>query len=238
MSRLKEALIKDGDVRNSLTKVLFQLAVVAKGSFEGKGKEYNPPQTLTISPTFWREYGCYLGCGGCCRDWTLNYLPSEVEVFSEHYSKWSSEFVEQKITINGVEKILYLMPQISYTQWRVEWCRFLGKGGECRIHKLNPFSCHIELIRFVNVKGSGHIQKSPYARQWYRARVVDGIKGDLLCTFSDQFSLKQFEGNDLPVLRRMLTWANYLGIKTYLPEIIHQAIVSVYAGNRKAVRIH
>lgn len=66
----------------------------------------------------------------------------------------------------------------------------------------------------------------------------DGVKGALLCTFNDKFSLGQFEDNDLPVLRRMLTWANYLGIKTYLPEIIHQAIVSVYAGNRKAVRIH
>jgi hypothetical protein len=52
--------------------------------------------------------------------------------------------------------------------------------------------------------------------------MVTGVKGDVRCTFGDEFDEEQFWNNDIPVLSQFLVWAEYFGIETHLPELIYQ----------------
>jgi Fe-S-cluster containining protein len=229
-------LPKGGD---STLKNFDKLSVVACEPFTIGGKKFSPPKSLTLSPTFWQEYGCYLGCGGCCRAHSLDYTPEEFELFKKIYPDKEKDFTLRNITVNGYLYEFYTMLQHnSFEYWGSEWCGYLDKEtGGCGVHQYNPFSCHMELIKFSRMKGNGYIQKKPFGRGWAMKKVVDGEKG-ILCDFSGMFSLKQFEENDLPVFRRMLAWANYLSIPTYLPDVIHQAIVAVDNEYRQPIRIH
>lgn len=52
--------------------------------------------------------------------------------------------------------------------------------------------------------------------------MVTGEKGDVRCTFGEEFDEEQFWENDIPVLTQFLSWADYFGIETHLTELIYQ----------------
>lgn len=221
---------------DSYMKNLTQISVVAKRPFEVGSKMMVPPNTLSISQTFFRKYGCYLNCGGCCSgDISLDYLPSEVmdvihEVGITPEVRWT-------VPINGEPRELFTIPQEPQTLHGHQFCRFLDPtDAHCTIHEKNPFSCQIELIKFRRMKDRGYMMKVPFGRAWALHR-FDGVKGQVLCTFDD-FALDQLKNNDIPALQRMLEWAEYLDIPTYLPEILDSLERSILTGRFLGRLIH
>ena len=201
--------------KNSTEKNISQLAVVAKRPFIFNGKRYTPPNRLAIAPSFWREYICLLGCGGCCHAYTLDFTKSEWDIFCDkfpHLANLGQEFV---VSMDGNSVALHTIPQ--HTQ--AKWCRFLSKeSGACGIHKARPYSCQIELIKFRVIREVGYIMKGHYGRKWQMRRVVDGSK-PVLCDIT-QFSPKQLRENDIPSILRLKHWADTLRIETYIEQII------------------
>jgi Fe-S-cluster containining protein len=206
---------------DSIEKTLTQIRIVAKEPFVHQGQVFSPPEKgLVITENFWREFRCYLNCGACCQAFTLDYLPDEAEVFGEIYPY--IELQERFFEINGEKHLIYTHwnnPGQAFSGTR--WCDFLGRDeAKCNIHQLNPYSCNVELIKFVESKGKGYIRKAPFSRGWNMVK-FDGNRGNLPCTFHD-FSVEQFIKNDLVVLGRLRDWATHLGVDTYLPEIIRE----------------
>ena len=213
---------------DSVEKLFKQLAVVARVPFEAQGKRYEPPVKFVISETFWRRYGCHLQCGGCCPAFTLDWTPHEWFAFNEASGKANEPYVVQReVVVDGNPVPLFTIQpskQFSQHRWGKDWCGFveLGDGG-CTIHEHNPLSCRIELLKFVSRKTKGeqvgYLYKGPFGRAAQMMRVVDGVK-DVLCTIDEGFDEPQFTTNDIPVLKQMLKWAQYLGIDTHLAEVI------------------
>lgn len=195
---------------DSMDKLARQIAIVAKDNFVFNGKQHNVPMEVAISGTFWRRYICHPECGGCCSRVSLEWLPDEWESVCAEYSVKHLGRV-RTLNINGTDKEVFSIDQPR----DVVRCRFFGKGN-CTVHKFNPLSCQIELIKFKRIKDKGYILKAPYGRGW-QMKTYTGAP--ILCEFAP-FSEEQFLGNDIPVLRRMLRWSNYLEIDTHLPYII------------------
>ena len=219
----------------SYEKTLKQLAVVATKPFTVNGQQYIPPGILKLSPTFWRKYGCHLNCGACCPLFSLDYIPDEWEKISNARLKQGATSVS--IKVNGERKTIFsYMPVKPRRRFDKEWCDFVDfESGICTVHNDNPLSCRIELIKFRMVKGNGYIGKQPYGRAWTMKRATDGVK-KVLCDFG-QFDREQFENNDLPILRQINAWADYLGISTHLPRIIGMLSLYVEEGDRHTFMI-
>jgi hypothetical protein len=208
---------------DSYGKTLSQIRVVAKERFEVDGKAYVPPEEgLVLSASFWQRYGCYLGCGGCCRDFSLDYLPYEWALFCRDFPQYADRGRERSIEVNGRPKTLVT---IANDESRTQeaggalFCQFLNMdSGSCSVHAQNPYSCRVELIKLREIAGTGYILKGHFGRAWNMMK-VDGERGDLLCDFSD-FSEEQLLENDIPVLKQLMRWASYLGIHTYIPDIL------------------
>lgn len=203
----------------SAMKNLQQLAVVASASFEVDGVLYNPPpKGLVISESFWRRYGCYLHCGGCCSLFTLDYIPEEFEQFKQLYPQYQERAKEFTLNVNGAARKLIRIEQVaSWQRNGRNWCQFLSQeDAACIVHAANPFSCQTELIKFKSIKGKGYIQKAPYGRAHLLKTIADE---KILCDFAP-LDIQQVVDNDFPVLHAMRRWAEYLGIETHLNKVI------------------
>jgi Fe-S-cluster containining protein len=216
-------------------KTFHQLQVVAKAPFQIGGERFIPPKVFKVSPTFWRRYGCYLHCAACCPLFSLDYLPGEWDNLPDGRLKQESQ--RQTVQINGQRRTLYsYMPDNPRERFGKLWCDFVDfESGKCEVHTHRPLSCRVELIKFRMVKGRGYMSKQPYGRAWAMKRAVDGVTKPL-CDFSP-FDREQFDNNDIPVLRQMLRWANYLGIPTHLDTIIHALQVCVDTGQLRGFEI-
>jgi len=189
--------------RDSTDKVLAQCAALSTGN------------DVVLSANFWREYHCPLGCGGCCYAFTLDYLPKEWDAFSALYPEVAGA---GKARMVRKKKIMSIFPQ------KKKMCGFLDEiHGACLIHKSNPLSCELELIKVKRIKEKVYLTKAPYARAW-AMKTIEG--NSIQCSFST-FSEKQLFHNDIPALGRLLRWANYFNIATHLPDIL-QAIQVAY----------
>lgn len=204
----------------SYHKTLKQIGCVAKSSFIVDGRVYTPPNEIRLSPTFYRQYHCPLGCGGCCFAFTLDYLPSEYKTAIQKYPFLEREMEEICLTIDGNQRTLLSIPPLNrQRKGNRVWCDYLDLDtGACTIHQHNPFSCRIELIKFWWRGAYSYLMKRSYGRAWAMTNVVTGDKG-VLCDFSE-FDETQFYDNDVPVLVQMIAWADYLGIETHLPTIL------------------
>jgi Fe-S-cluster containining protein len=202
----------------SYEKNLKQLAVVAKKSFTYNGQTYKPPKVLKVSKSFFRQYNCYLNCGGCCLDFTLDYLRGEYSAAVKKYPQLAAQAKVVRIDINGQPKEIVSVQHIGkQVAAGKERCDFLDlASGACTVHDNNPLSCRVELVKFTVIKDTGYISKRPFGRAWKMKR-IDG--GSITCDFSPM-SFQQLENNDIPVLEQMKDWADYLGIETKLPRVL------------------
>lgn len=222
----------NGKYPDSIAKTMWQLAVVAKEPITyGKLTFTPPPAGFTVTPAFWRTFGCYLGCGGCCSSFTLDFLADEYAVFAQKYPHHADDVTPRLVTINErtvlVSSVMQERAQLAHDK---SWCQYHDlTTGACTVHEANPFSCRVELMKFRRVKDTGWVFKGPYGRAWAMKR-IDGTRGNLACTFEDAFSPTQFWENDIPVLRTLQTWAEAFGVATYLPELIDALTQAVTAG--------
>jgi len=202
---------------DSVTKVITQyFAAVTKEPFTYKKKRYTPKR-LRVSPNlFTRVMDCLPNCGGCCRAFTMDWLPDE-----HRDGKTADHVKERMVQFNGGE-----FPVLSDIQEGNDsyYCRYLRTDdGRCDIHDHNALSCEFELLRFnmfAKVTSANQLSNRPFGRGWAMLR-IDGKRG-ALCHDTwrdaepDPKRIADFAGR----LKRLKDWTDHFGIETVLPEII------------------
>lgn len=214
---------------DSVEKLFTQIAVVSKDEFTVKGSLLSPPDTLAITDGFWRKYLCKEGCGGCCLNFSLDWLPSEYANFCEVYPDLEQLATGRLIKVNGKQHRIFT----AFQNQAYKWCQ-LFDGQHCTIHLHNPLSCRIELIKFRRSGNRGSITKSPYGRAW---AIYSYYNQPIMCEFLE-FSINQLKSNDIPIMMQLLRWCDYFGIETYLPSIISVLEEVKISGVVRRVSIH
>lgn len=200
---------------DSVEKVITRyFAAVSKVSFTYGGTVY-PRKPLRVTPNLLRGYTCPAMCGGCCFNFSLDYLPSEMELTRPLASiPQKQRFVE----FNGKNIEIWTDWQKENTSNR---CKNLNpKDGRCRIHGWHPFTCDFELIRtlaFEDASRPNVLTQKLYGRGWSYPR-VDGGKG-ALCEMTPP--TKETIADVIRKLERLKQWTDHFGLtKTWIPEII------------------
>lgn len=229
--------------RVSYLKIIHDLSVVSREPIEVRSGRtptiLEPPKILKISDTFFRKFGCYLNCGACCPVFSLDYLIEEARSAILEYPVLDSLFNPvDTVPINGKVFQIWTIDQVPQEIRGHQFCRFVNwENSACTIHKANPISCRIELIKFRRQTNRGYIMKGPFGRAWKMPKASTGTRGDLLCTF-DEYSAVQLVQNDLPVLDRLLRWATFFEIPTHLPEVIGYLHGVLRSGDARGTTIH
>lgn len=192
--------------QNSLSKIVeTYFRTFALDSFEYNGSEVAPPPTTVISPFLWRGYTCPASCGGCCKNFSLVYLPEE---------KFPYEMSAVTYSFNGRPIKFYEDRQDGN---ETKWCKNLRHDdGRCGIHGSHPFSCDFELIRIIAQENKSWVGTRLYGRGWSYKR-VDGQQG-AMCEITEIT-----EPSRLDVLRklgRLKVWMDYCGIANSLQMVI------------------
>lgn len=185
-------------------------AGVAAVSFSYKGKVYDP-KPLTVSEAFFHEYKCVLGCAGCCPRFSLDYLPSEQRPDYPHQER-TVEFDGRQIT---------LLSKLQRPEEGKRFCDNVNlETGACGVHGKQPFSCDFETLRFTHFKDHTWLGTRPYGRGW-NMMTVDGTRG-AKCEFPKVIT-DEARAEGLRKLKRLQEWAEYAGLRTYLPAVISWA---------------
>lgn len=193
---------------DSVTKVVKYFEVVTKVSFRVNGKTIQP-RPLQISALLARGYECPEGCGACCFNFTLDYLPSESKPPCVR---------ERLFEFNGRKFPVYTDFQVRNDGAH---CKHVSSvNGRCNIYPVRPFSCDFELIRckVQPEMPSNNISVSPYGRGSSFTRVVDKQEG-ALCEILEPSDISIED--TIRKLQRLEQWANHFNLNnTWIPEII------------------
>lgn len=156
-------------------------------------------------------------CGACCRRFTLDWLPSEIDNIPEEHMK---SIAPREIDFDGRKVVIYSDTQDDHDNY---YCKQLNhENGRCMIHTFHPFSCDFELLRFYHFedqKTPDVLAHRPFGRGWNMKQVVTGEKG-ALCEWYDSPCEPEWIENLVRRLNRLKDWTDYFGLKTTLPRII------------------
>ena len=187
--------------------VMTYFAGVTALPFEYKGKVY-APKPLRVSPAFFHEYTCKLGCAGCCPRFSLDYLPEEERPDYPHQ--------ERTVRINGRDVVLYSKLQSPRPERR--FCDNVNlETGACMVHGKQPFSCDFETLRFTHFADHSWLGTRPYGRGWNMMR-VDGQRG-AMCEFPKTATLEALAEAERKLMR-LQRWAHAAGLLTYIPAVL------------------
>jgi len=156
---------------DSLDKIILTyFAGITKEKFTYKLQEVEPLPVI-VQPSLFRTLKCHTGCAACCPLFTLDYLPDESKPDTAVLRYVT--FMDKKIPI--------------YTDFQKMndgyHCHFVNEEGLCQIHKMNPFSCDFETVRFMKYKtGRWGIMNKIFGRAWNMKRIDD--KRGALCELS------------------------------------------------------
>ena len=144
--------------KSSVDKIIKYFAALTEEPFTYK-KETHKPKPLVVSPLLIRGgFRCLPNCGGCCLNFSLDYLPNEVTPESA---------VEQTVEFNGKQVVLKRDLQTGNTGYH---CKFLDmKSGLCTIYKINPHvNCFYKIIWLTySHQVSGFIFGQNFIRELY-----------------------------------------------------------------------
>lgn len=219
--------------RDSVHKVITSyFAAVTSETFQYRGQVYRP-RRLVVHPTLFRGYECPAGCGGCCSNHSLDYVPTEP--LPESAAQW---FEPRQIDFNGGQVTVLTDDNRHHANADGGKCRnLLLENGRCGIHEDgNPLSCSFELLKFlhhskplppVRPRHSDLIlaDRPPppvdfttrlFARGW-KMRRVDGQRG-ALCSITPA-SQDNVPGI-LAQLRRLQVWTDHFGLQTKIPRLL------------------
>ena len=196
---------------DSVTKIITQyFACVTKEPFTYKKKRYLP-RRLRVSPNlFTRKMDCLPGCGGCCRAFTMDWLPGEL-LSDKTWGHTKNRMIE----FDGRTVMVVSDIQENNDSY---YCRYLTpKKGRCGIHEKHAMSCEFELLRFnmfQDIKSNNQLSNRPFGRGWAMLR-IDGERGalchDTWCDAEpDPERIADFAGR----LKRLKDWTDHFGIDT------------------------
>lgn len=187
---------------DSVDKIVKQyFASLTAQRFEYEGVVYDVPR-LTVSPLLLREFVCHPFCGGCCRPFSLDYVPGE--------PRPPQGYEPRMIRFNGYDVPVF--SDLQRDQKRTSnRCRNLSDPeGRCGIHAVRPFSCDFELIRFMYRGTTAHMSQRPFTRGWRMIR-LDGGQG-AMCEFEPP--TRESVDDTIRKLGRFQVWADHFGITT------------------------
>lgn len=189
---------------------------VTKEDYQFEGIKIHA-KPLKVSPNLLRGVVCPPGCGACCRRFTLDWLPSEMEKLKVHGYP-IERLVTRQIEVNGRKVPVLSDMQKDHQDY---FCRNLRKeDGRCMIHAFSPFSCDFELIRFLRSDEESRpnilIQKL-FGRGWNMTRSTDGEKGSR-CYMTPPSS--ETVSSVIRRLERFQDWTDHFGLQTWVPDII------------------
>lgn len=193
-------------------------ALVTIRAFTFKGSTYRLRQ-LQVSPGLFNEFQCPAGCGGCCKKFSLDYLPEPIETHPYRLKARTIEFDGHTVTV-------YSDQQRSNTG---DMCRNLDHAnGRCTIHGVHPFSCDFEVIKFFTSNSPTRLPRltqQAYPRGWSYDR-TDGTKGGAKCLRlgktepANQSNPSHTVNEVVRRLKRLKDWTDHFGIETKLPAVI------------------
>lgn len=198
---------------------------LAKEPFTYNGKQFVPKGIAVSAHTIRRSFNCLPNCGACC--W------SKLDLYWGPFEQIPAEalpYVEEAFfEVNG-QKFSYMHDdkQTDITRQSGK-CKHMNlETGRCSIHpkaigtdrgvypsvcstfpfKISMYSAENRPNRLL----SGHI-----SRPWLSTQ-IDGTKG-VKCFYTDEWP-EDVKAEQIWSLERLVQWADYCGIKTWLPEII------------------
>lgn len=179
-------------------------ATVTAVPFTYKGKRFDVPE-LTVSPLILRGFTCPAVCGGCCRNWSLDYLPDEPQ---------PPTTVPREVEFDGRTVVIR---SIAADGDPADFCRQLDmETGRCGIHGVHPFTCDFELIRSMRRGSQARLNQQLFTRGWAMRR-VDGERG-ARCTMTPP--TPETVADVRRKLRRLKGWADHFGLRTRVPTIL------------------
>lgn len=226
---------------DSVEKILYRLALISKEPISYNGRrlkanrpvnghhkdvEIDPPDSLTLSPSLLRNFTCVSGCTACCLPFTLDFTNDE---FNQGSQDWKEEvdndaidlFTTRIIQVNGEDH-----PIQSYPQYKDDKCPFLRPVREdgnlgCSFWPHQPIECAAAPQVLMTTRGLGNtvIMKKGFGYGWKWQ-----IKPE--CEFTD-IPMKKSDipaevdmQNSVYLFERYLHWAEYVGVETWIPEIL------------------
>ena len=192
---------------DSVQKIIDRYFVaIAKKDFIINGVRYSP-KPLHISPQIRQGYSCPSSCRACCKNYSMDYLPTEnephMDLAPHSFRKYVSNGKRLKIKTYFAESFYY--------------CQFLNKeNGRCLIHLERAFSCKIEPLRFREYKDHIWCGVMPYGRGW-NMKKINGERG-AICTF-DGMKTTRDEGIREAIVQ-LGDWAEAFNIPHKVQEIL------------------
>jgi hypothetical protein len=185
---------------------------VTEESFIYRKKTYDPC-TLIVSPLLLRGTTCPENCGACCKNYSMDFLPTDK--LPKDYP--GVELVEKIVDFNNKKYLLYTIKRNDPNATK---CEQMNEAGRCTIHLAHALSCDFELIRFLHPKlGSSkpsHMLTRLYGRGWQMMK-IDGTRGALCEVVPIS---KETIDDTLRKLNRLQGWCDYFEVKSKIPKII------------------
>lgn len=179
-----------------------------------------PPKYLVVSRSFWGNYTCPPGCGGCCRSNSIDYFEDEFEQFALIYPDQVQHFQPYEFLFFGRKEVVFsnrLLAKKRYPEpWPLNRCMFLDGIARCNIHEANPFSCRFELnkLDWDKKRDRAILRKKLFGRGWNYTRISDKQKG-ALCEMVPVTleTVENTKRRDVPMLERLIFLLNKWGVK-------------------------
>jgi hypothetical protein len=184
--------------------VLTYIGGLCRENFTYKGRQFNP-KLVVVSPLLLRGYTCPAGCGACCGNFSLDYLPTEDA---------PETAVDRLVKINDRSVSIRSDRQKENSE---RWCEYLDREkGRCSIYQRRPFACDFELIRLHHFADRVLVLQKLYGRAWAMQR-LDGDYGTLCeMTPPDDRTISEV----VRKFERLLAWTTYFSVLTCIPEIL------------------
>lgn len=199
---------------DSTDKLKFYLSAFCVEPYEG----ISPPAVLAISHTFWRDYTCPPGCGGCCKPFSMDLFEDQYQTLIREYPDKVKNFDKREVDLFGTSESFYSNTATQkplFDKGAGQRCQFLDGIGRCGIYHARPLPCRMELNKFIFRAGENKIliSKKLFGRGWGFQR-VDGGKG-ALCEMIpiDRVTIEIVKSRDIPLFRRLIKLLDDRGVK-------------------------
>lgn len=214
---------------DSVGKILERLQLVSPYRVTYKGKHVRDvPSEFYASPALMRYFECKQGCTACCLPFTLDFINDEFNLVPHEVggNDTLELFYQRDIEVNGKT-----FPIQSYDQYKDDSCPFLVPNRNktalgCAFWSKEsgqPIECEAAPQLLMTSRGPdiSMLTSRPFGRGWAwkdKPQCIFHPVADRIQGIPDD--AKEQCASRAKTLRRYLAWAEYLEIRTVLPQAI------------------